>query len=105
MSRKYFGYKRLEEHYHAQLYNECAGKDGSMLAIAFDNGVFSVTRVFCGSDIDYEYSHEGEVEQSWYLNEENTNMLMLRTGTHNGRELIAELERRYKDNGFLLPTE
>lgn len=36
--------------------------------------------------------------KSWYFDEENTKKLMLRTGTKNGRDLIAEMKRRFGEH-------
>lgn len=58
-----------------------------MLAIGYDNGKFYIVKVNWGAEEDWERSRDGEVEMNWYFDEENTKKLMLRTGTHNGKDL------------------
>lgn len=93
--KKYYGYKKPEEYYSTRLCDESDRKIGSMFAIEYHNGEFSMVLVDWGGEAQYERSRDGEVEQNWCFDEENTKKLMLRTGTNNGKDLIAEMVRRF----------
>lgn len=95
--KKYYGYKKQEEHYSVRLNDDVGKSIGTMLAIAYDNGKFSMVKVNWGTEVDYERSRDGEVEMNWYFDEENTKKLMLRTGTHNGKDMLKALYERFKE--------
>lgn len=101
--KKYYSYKKPEEYYSERFYDDTGRKVGIVFSIAFHNGKFSMVLLDWGGKAEYERSRDGEVEQNWYFDEENTKKLMLRTGTKNGRDLIAELKRRFgehKDSAY-----
>lgn len=101
-TKKYYGYKKLEEHYSEKLYDDASKKVGTMLAIGYDNGKFYIVKVNWGAEEDRERSRDGEVEMNWYFDEENTKKQMLRTGTRNGKDLIAEIAKRFRmHKGFV----
>lgn len=95
--KKYYGYKKPEEHYSVKLNDDRGKSIGTMLSIAYDNGKFSMVKVNWGTEEDYERSRDGEVEMNWWFDEENTKKLMLRTGTHNGKDMIKAMYERFKD--------
>lgn len=95
--KKYYGYKKPEEHYSIILNDDVGKPIGTMLSIAYDNGKFSIVKVNWGAEEDYERSRVGEVEMNWYFDEENTKKLMLRTGTHNGKDMLRALHERFKE--------
>lgn len=95
--KKYYGYKKPEEHYSIILNDDVGKSIETMLSIAYDNGKFSIVKVNWGTEEDYERSHNGEVEMNWCFDEENTKKLMLRTGTHNGKDMLRALYERFKE--------
>lgn len=95
--KKYYGYKKPKEHYSVRLHDDGVKSEGTMLSIAYDNGKFSMVKVNWGTEEDYERSRDGEVEMNWWFDEENTKKLMLRTGTHNGKDMIKAMYERFKD--------
>ena len=98
--KKYYGYKPKNEHYSVKLH-ETGTEIGDMLYFAYDNGRCSMSHCFWGSDMDYEYNRNGEVEHDTIWNEENTKKLMLRTGTRNGKALVEAIYERFsKYEGF-----
>lgn len=95
--KKYYGYKKPEEHYSITLNDDIDKSIGTMLSIAYDNGKFSIVKVNWGAEEDYERSRDGKVEMNWCFDEENTKKLMLRTGTHNGKDMLRALYERFKE--------
>ena len=47
--------------------------------------------------MEYERNKRGEVEANYVWDEENTKKLMLRTGTHNGKDLVKAMYERFGD--------
>lgn len=94
--QNYYGYKKPEEHHSIRLYDE-EKTMGTMLSIAYVNGKFSIVKVNWGTEEDKEHSRDGEVEMNWWFDEENTNKLMLRTGTHNGGDMIQAMYELFKE--------
>ena len=93
---KYYGYKKPDEHYEITF---CAdkGKEGIALYFIYNNGVCVMSKYYWGNEMDYERNRRGEVGANYYWNEENTQKLMLRTGTHNGKDMVKAIyERFYK---------
>ena len=95
MSRKrYYGYKPPYEYYDVVLY-EKKGNVGEKIFFVYDNGTSALHHLYYGSEMEYEYNRDDEVEHIDTFNEENTKLLMLRTGTHNGRDLANAIYQRF----------
>ena len=91
---KYYGYKPKHEHYSVVLY-EAKGKVGELLDFVYEDGRCGMNHYFWGSEIDYEYNRHVEVEHNHIWNEANTKLLMLRTGTKNGKDLVNAIYNRF----------
>ena len=96
--KKYYGYKPPHEHYEVEFHKDM-GKVGQSLDFVYDNGRCGMNHYYWGSEMDYERSRDGEVESHYIWDEENTKKLMLRTGTHNGKDLVKAIYERFKDKG------
>ena len=68
---------------------------GEKIFFVYDNGKCSLHHLYYGSEMEYEFNSDGEVEHIDTFNEENTKLLMLRTGTHNGRDLVNAIYQRF----------
>lgn len=97
--KKYYGYKPKFEHYQMVLY-EKKGKVGDEINIVFTNGKCSINHYYWCSALDYEYSRDGEVEHNLSFDEENTKLLMLRTGTKNGKDLVDAMYQRFNKEKY-----
>ncbi len=97
--KKYYGYKPKFEHYQVVLY-EKKGKVGDEINIVFTNGRCSINHYYWGSELDYEYNRDGEVEHNLSFDEENTKLLMLRTGTKNGKDLMDAMYQRFNKEKY-----
>ena len=93
--KKYYGYKPKFEHYSETLYIE-RGNVGEQITFCYENGSSQLSHYFWGSSMDYDYNSDGEVEQNYYFDEENTKRLMLRTGTKNGKDLVSAIYERFQ---------
>ena len=91
---KNYGYKPKPEYYKAVLY-ERKGEVGQLLIFVYENGQCRMSNYHWGSEMDYEYSRDGEVEHNHIWDEENTQNLMLRTGTKNGKDLVKAIYERF----------
>lgn len=98
--KKYYGYKPKFEHYSVVLFEE-KGKVGQFLDFVYENGRCGMNHYYWGSDMEYEYNRNGEVEHNYIWNEENTKKLMLRTGTKNGKDLVNAIYERFHNEGPL----
>lgn len=97
MSRKSKCYLRKPIECYSVTFHDDGDKGiGTMLVIEFCDGKFSMEKVNWGTEEDVERSRDGEVEMTWIFDDENTQKLMLRTGTHNGKELIEEMNNRFR---------
>ena len=97
--KKHYGHKPKHEHYEVVLHEE-KGKIGDFLDFVFEDGRCGMNHYYWGSKTDYEYNRHGEVEHNYIWDEENTRKLMLRTGTKNGKDLVAAIyERFHKHEG------
>lgn len=92
---KYYGYKPKHEYYEVT-FCEDKGKEGVALYFIYKDGECSMNKFYWGSEMDYERNRRGEVEANYYWDKENTKKMMLRTGTHNGKDMIKALYERYK---------
>lgn len=92
--KKYYGYKPKHEYYSVVLYEE-TGKVGELLDFIYEDGCCGMNHYFWGSEIDYEYNRNGEVEHNYMWDEENTKLLMLRTGTKDGKSLVKAFFERF----------
>ena len=101
---KYHTYKEQTENYSITFHDDAADghvDEGTLLAIEYRDEKFYMVKVYWGAEEDWERSRDGEVEMNWCFDEENTKKIMLRTGTHNAKEMMqAMYERfgRYKDS-------
>ncbi len=103
-NKKYYGYKKQTENYSITFHDDAAGgrvDEGTLLTIEYLNGKFYMVKVNWGTEEDWERSRDGEVEMNWCFDEENTRKIMLRTGTHNAKEMMQAMYERfgkYKDS-------
>ena len=103
-NKKYYGYKKQTENYSIMFHDDAADgrvDEGTLLTIEYLNGKFYVVKVNWGTEEDWERSRDGEVEMNWCFDEENTRKIMLRTGTHNAKEMMQAMYERfgkYKDS-------
>ena len=103
-NKKYYGYKKQTENYSITFHDDAADgrvDEGTLLTIEYRDEKFYIVKVYWGTEEDWERSRDGEVEMNWCFDEENTRKIMLRTGTHNAKEMMrAMYERfgRYKDS-------
>lgn len=95
MAHKYYGYKKPHVHYEVTFWAD-KSKEGIALYFIYDDGRCGMNKYYWGSDIDNEYNRRGEVEANYMWDEENTRKLMLRTGTHNGKDLVEAIYERFK---------
>ena len=98
---KYYGYKKPDDHYEITF---CAdkGKEGIALYFIYNNGVCVMSKYYWGNEMDYERNRRGEVEANYYWNEENTQKLLLRTGTHNGKDMVKAIYERFEGTTWYL---
>lgn len=103
-NKKYYGYKKQTENYSITFHDDAAGgrvDEGTLLTIEYLNEKFCMVKVSWGAEEDWERSRDGEVEMNWCFDEENTRKIMLRTGTHNAKEMMQAMYERfgkYKDS-------
>ena len=95
--KKYYGYKPKHEHYSVVLH-EKEGEVGDLLDFVYEDGRCGMNHYYWGSEIDYEYNRHGEVEHNYIWDEENTKLLMLRTGTKNGKALVNAIYERFHEH-------
>ena len=69
---------------------------GVMIAIEYNDGLFSMYRVYTGTRGELECCHDGALEQHWYFSEENTKKLLHITNTDNGKDFIDTIYNRFK---------
>lgn len=93
--KKYYGYKPKHEHYEVTFYEDI-GKEGIALYFIYEDGEYGMNKYFWGTDMDYERNKRGEVEANYFWDMENTKKLMLHTGTHNGKDMVAAIYERFK---------
>ena len=97
-NKKYYGYKKQTENYSITFHDDAAGgrvDEGTLLTIEYLNGKFYMVKVNWGTEEDWERSRDGEVEMNWCFDEENTRKIMLRTGTHNAKEMMQAMYERF----------
>lgn len=97
--KKNYGYKPKQEYYVTVLYED-TGKEGQLITFAYENGRCRMDHCYWGTDLDYEYSRDGEVEHIYIWDEENTQKLMLRTGTKNGKDLVKAIYERFHQHKY-----
>lgn len=100
--KKYYGYKKPKENYSIKFHDSAENGQvdvGSMFAIGYQDEKFYMVKVYWGAEEDYERSRDGEVEMNWYFDEENTKKIMLRTGTHNARDMMQAMADRFSKHG------
>ncbi len=92
--KKYYGYKPKHEHYSVVLYEE-KGEVGELLDFVYEDGRCGMNHYFWGSKVDYEYNRHGEVEHNYMWDAENTKLLMLRSGSKDGKSLVNAIFERF----------
>lgn len=100
--KKYYGYKKPNEYYSITFHDDAANGRvdmGTLFAIGYQDEQFYMVKVNWGAPSDWERSHDGEVELNWYFNEENTKKIMLRTGTHNAKDMMQAMYERFGKHG------
>lgn len=95
-SKKNYGFNPQREHHSVILY-EKKGKIGECVDFFYEDGCCGMRHYYWGAEEDYARSRRGEVEHSYTWDEENTEKLMLRTGTKNGRDLVQAIFKRFRD--------
>ena len=95
--KKYYGYKPKHKHYSVVLH-EVGGEIGDLLDFVYEDGRCGMNHYYWGSEIDYEYNRHGEVEHNYIWDEANTKLLMLRTGTKNGKALVNAIYERFHEH-------
>ena len=94
--KKYYGYKKPQERYSIKLRDDAANsRVGTMLAIGYQDEKFYMEKLNWGAEEDWERSRDGEVEMTWSFDEENTKKIMLRTGTHNAKDMMQAMYERF----------
>ena len=96
--KKYYGYKPPFEHYEVD-FHKGTGEIGQSLDFVYENGRCGMNHYYWGSEMEYECNERGEVETNYIWDEENTKKLMLRTGTHNGKDLVKAIYERFGNKG------
>lgn len=74
---------------------------GSLITVEFKESKLCMIRVDWGASDYYGLPSNSDVESYLFFDKENTDKLMLRTGTHNGIELLKAVYsrfHRYKDD-------
>lgn len=61
--KKYYGYKKPVEYCSERIQDDDGKTDGSIFAITYYDGKFSMTLLDWGGEAQYERSRDGEVEQ------------------------------------------
>ena len=100
--KKYYGYKKPGESYSIKFHDSAENGRvdvGSMFAIGYQDEKFYMVKVYWGAEEDYERSRDGEVEMNWYFDKDNTKKIMLRTGTHNARDMMQAMAVRFSKHG------
>lgn len=100
--KKYYGGEKPNEYYSIKFCDdtENGAEAGTLFAIQYQDGKFYMVKVCWGTKADYACSRDGEIEENWYFDEENTRKIMLRTGTHNAKDMMQAMYERfgkYKD--------
>ena len=101
--KKYYGYKKPQERYSIKFRDDAENGNvevGTLFAIGYQDEKFYMVKVNWGAEEDWERSRDGEVEMNWYFDKENTKKIMLRTGTHNAKDMMQAMYERfgkYKD--------
>ena len=103
MTRKKYEYRKPNDYCSETIYEETRDLEGdktmgTLIKVVYWDECCQVVKVNWGTDIDYEYSRDGEVEMTLVFDEENTKKMMLRTGTHNGWDLLQAIYNRYKQH-------
>ena len=104
MTRKKYECRKPNDYCSETIYEETSDLEGDKtmgthITVIYWDECCQVVKVNWGADIDYEYSRDGEVEMTLIFDEENTKKLMLRTGTHNGADMVSAMAERFKKHG------
>jgi hypothetical protein len=104
MTRKKYEYRKPNDYCSETIYEETRDLEGdktmgTLIKVVYWDECCQVVKVNWGADIDYEYSRDGEVEMTLVFDEENTKKLMLRTGTHNGADMVSAMAERFNKYG------
>lgn len=95
--KNYYGYIKPHEHYEVTFWED-KGQEGIALYFVYKDGRCGMNKYCWGSDIDYEYNRRGEVEANYIWDKENTRKLMLRTGTHNGKDMVRAIYEKFQQH-------
>lgn len=94
--------ERLKYHssptYRCMLYQRNGISSDEFISATYSNKCFEVLHNICGEDLK-DYYGDLDIEHFIHLDEANTKLLMLRTGTHDGEGLIREIEKRFGPAG------
>lgn len=86
--------------YSCMLYQRNGISADEFIKATYSNKCFQVLHNICGESVQDEYG-DWDMEHYITLDEENTKLLMLRTGSHDGAGLIKEIERRFGFASYL----
>lgn len=101
--KKYYVYKKTNESYSIKFRDDAENGNvevGTLFAIGYQDGKFYMVKLNWGAEEDCERSKDRKVEMNWCFDEENTKRIMLRTGTHNVKDMmqtIYECFCKYRD--------
>lgn len=86
--------------YRCMLYKNYGISADEFIEASYSNKCFEVVHNICGEDVKEHYG-DLDIESFLSLDEANTKLLMLRTGTHDGEGLIREIEKRFSPAGIM----
>lgn len=99
MSKKrYHAYIKQTEIYSVTFHDDAEDgsvDEGTLLALEYRDGKVYLVKVSWGAEEDWERSRDGEVEINWCFDEENIRKIMLRTGTHNVKDMMQAMYERF----------
>lgn len=99
-------YKRLLEYlkYHSSpeysemIWSRQGLSNDEFVAVYYKNSKFEVLHNVCGESVN-EYYGDYDLERFLFIDEANTRLLMLRTGTHDGKQLVKAMSERFGKYG------
>lgn len=80
--------------YRCMIYEYYGDIDSEFILAKYSDKCFQVLHNICGGSVREHYC-DSDIERYLDLDEANTKMLMLRTGTHDGEGLIDAIRKRF----------
>ena len=96
--KKYYSYRKPRESYSFKFNDDLEiGRIevGTLFAIGYQDEKFYIVKINWGTEWDWERSRNGKMEMSWDFDEKNTGEFMLRTGSHNTKDMIKAMYERF----------